>query len=45
MKRFGMVTPIGIDDSCEIIYGHARYRAAAEAGSKVRLITGTNLTI
>jgi DNA modification methylase len=30
--QFGMVTPVGVDDDLQLIYGHARVQAAREAG-------------
>jgi DNA modification methylase len=45
IERFGMVTAIGIDDSDTIIYGHARARAAVEAGlTEVPVVRLTHMT-
>lgn len=32
IKRFGMITPVGVDDDNQLIYGHARTEAAGLAG-------------
>jgi DNA modification methylase len=45
IKRFGMVTPIGIADDHAIIYGHARALAAAKAGlAEVPVVRLSHLT-
>jgi DNA modification methylase len=45
MKRFGMVTPVGVSDDNEIIYGHARVEAAKLAGlEQVPVVRLSHLT-
>lgn len=41
IKRFEMVTPVGISDDNEVIYGHARVEAAKLAGLDRVLSSGS----